>query len=406
MVTADEARCGPHRPGARRRPAIPRAGLGGGAGGGDPALSPGINNFFAGDAFNWLHNAVRTIDPRPVPGRAVQLRAPRAALFFILNYLVSGFRFPVFFLSLPHPPRQRAPGRPVGVALGGGRGRGAARGPAVGCELPARRGRLPPLRGRRSIGADVRPGGAAPVHPRPLPGGWCVSSPGPLLQGECDRVSGRRRGLGLLFVRRERRWRRALETLPMFGAVGLFVPLLVWMRADQPPLPGHLVGGCSALHRAVAVLRGSGRDLLEQEVSAGGPLLPLWLAFLLLAAAVALVWRMPPRYRLDPCGSPSPWCRPCSCPSRPPLPLCAAGGGGLAGGCDGHRPAARAADGAGAGGRCGRPPAPMSCTWATRPGAMAVEGRDYGLMGELFTAGPRSPSSGARCRSCSGIRRA
>ena len=61
---------------------------------------PGINNFFAGDDFDWLFNTVRTVkNPTHFLGEQSNFVRHGESLYFIANYLVAGFYFPLFFLS-------------------------------------------------------------------------------------------------------------------------------------------------------------------------------------------------------------------------------------------------------------------------------------------------------------------
>ncbi len=265
--------------------------------------APGITGFFAGDAFNWLLTAVRTIHhPSLFFGEQSNFVRHGQSLFFIVNGLASGFRFPVFFLSLLviHIVNVLLVGR---LALRSGAGETGA------------------LLAALLWGIDYR-------HTEAVFRIYVVADPLALMLGLIALllfIRGRSLAAAacllaalfckenalvfpavalvwvLLFVRPEHRWRRAWETLPMFGAAGLFVPLLVWMRADQPH---YLDISWAAVPRFIEVLLSSvGPDAtyLEQDVlKTGGPLLPMWLAVLLLAAVAVVVWRMPPRYRFGP----------------------------------------------------------------------------------------------------------
>ena len=61
---------------------------------------PGYDNFFAGDDFDWLFTTVKTVsNPGLFFGAQSNFVRHGESLYFILNYLIAGFSYPVFFLS-------------------------------------------------------------------------------------------------------------------------------------------------------------------------------------------------------------------------------------------------------------------------------------------------------------------
>ncbi len=260
--------------------------------------APGVSSFFAGDDFTWLLNTVRTTsDPALFLGAQSNFVRHGESLYFILTYLAAGFWFPAFFAValLIHVGNVVLVGR---LALRSGAGETGA------------------LLAALLWGVDYR-------HAEAVFRLYGVADPLALLFGLAALllfIRGRYVAAGpvllaalfckenalmvpavavvwvLLFTERDRRRRRLLETLPMWTAAAAFTPLMMALRQ-----PSYLDLSWAALPRFLElVVSYVGPDVtyLEQEVmKTGGPVIPVWLAALLLGVAAAMVWRLPPRYR-------------------------------------------------------------------------------------------------------------
>jgi len=261
---------------------------------------PGIDNYFAGDDFDWLFNTVRTVS-HPEVFLGVQSNFVRhgESLFFIVNYLVAGFSFPVFFLSslMIHL---------INVVLVN---RLLVR---LGCdELPALAGALLWGLDYRHCEAVFRLYGVADplalvfclcslllfINRRP----WLATLAllGGLFSKENALVFPALAVLWtLLFEPRGGRWRRLAETLPQWLAVAAFVPLMTWLSSAQSSYLELDTGVFSRFWEIVLSMIGPDAVYLKQVViGTEAPLVPLWLALPLCGGLAASWWRMPPRYR-------------------------------------------------------------------------------------------------------------
>ncbi len=259
---------------------------------------PGLDNFFAGDAFSWLYNAARTVnDPGLFLGAQSNFVRHGAALYVILTYLVAGFSYPAFLgvaLAI-HLGNVLLVGR---LALRSGAGEAGAvlaallwgvnyRISEAVFHLYAVADPLALLFGLAALLLFIR-GRSVAAAPLLLVALFCKEN---ALMFPAVAVV-----WALLFVDSSHRRRRLLETLPMWSAAAVFTPLMLTLRQ-----PSYLDVSWSALPRFFELVLsyvGPDATYLEQEVlKTGGPLIPVWLAALLLVAAAAAVWRLPTRYR-------------------------------------------------------------------------------------------------------------
>jgi hypothetical protein len=259
----------------------------------------GIDNFFAGDDFDWLFTTVKTVEnPRLFFGVQSNFVRHGESLFFIVNYLLAGFYYPVFFLSslLIHL---------VNVLLV--------------CRLLARIGcgALPALLGGLLWGLNYRlsevlfrPYGVADslalifglaalllfIDRRP----WLA---GVLLLGGlfCKENALVFPALSVAWVvllePREGRGRRVLQSLPQWLAVALFVPLLMVLRAEESSYIHVDMAVVPRFWENLLSLVGPDAVYLRQVVFDGDPWLSQWLAIALLPLLAVLVLRMPERYQ-------------------------------------------------------------------------------------------------------------
>jgi hypothetical protein len=104
----------------------------------------------------------------------------------------------------------------------------------------------------------------------------------------------------VLLEPRADRMRRIVETVPQWLAVGLFLPLMTVLRADQSSYlsidPAVFSRFWEILLSMVAV---DSFFIRQVVIGSDAPMLPLWLAIVLLVVPAAALWRMPDRYRFS-----------------------------------------------------------------------------------------------------------
>jgi hypothetical protein len=266
------------------------------------AFLPGIDNFFAGDDFDWLFTTVKTVS-KPQLFFGVQSNFVRhgESLFFIVNYLIAGFSYPVYFLSslLVHLCNVLLVCRLL---------------TRLGCTLaPALLGGLFWGLNYRLSEVLFRPYGVADslalvfglgalllyIDRRYILAGFVLLG-GLFCKENALVFPALSVAWAILVEPSAGRWRRLARTLPQWLAVAAFVPLMAALRAEES----------SYLHLNLAViprfwenllsLVGPDATYLRQVVLDGSPLLPQWLAIILLVPLGLLWWRLPARYRFGP----------------------------------------------------------------------------------------------------------
>jgi hypothetical protein len=263
------------------------------------AFLPGIDNFFAGDDFDWLFNTVKMVsNPRLFFGVQSNFVRHGESLFFIVNYLIAGFSYPVYFLTalLLHLmnvlllcrllTRLGIPTAPTLLA-----------GLLWGLNHRLSEVLFRPYAVADSLALIFALGALLLfIDRRPLLAGLALLA-GLFCKENALVFPVLAVAWVVLLEPREERWRRLVQTLPQWLAVVLFLPIMTVLRADESSYIHIDLASFPRLWENLLSLVGPDAVYLRQVVLGSDALLSQWLAIALLPLLGFLVWRLPSDYR-------------------------------------------------------------------------------------------------------------